>query len=153
MLAELAAANAAFGILRQTVMNGKDLMSAGKAIASLVDAEEKLRSRGNKKKNSFWFKVGGKEGGDLEEFMALEELKKKKAELESSMRLYGRPGLYDDWVKFQVQARKDRANAEERRKENLQRLFEIIAIATFCILGLGILGVVIYFGMKTRGML
>ena len=69
------------------------------------------------------------------------------------MRLYGRPGLYDDWVKFQVQARKDRANAEERRKENLQRLFEIIAIATFCILGLGILGVVIYFGMKTRGML
>lgn len=153
MLAELAAANAAFGILRQTVMNGKDLMSAGKAITSLVDAEEKLRSRGNKKKNSFWFKVGGKEGGDLEEFMALEELKKKKAELESSMRLYGRPGLYDDWVKFQIQARKDRANAEERRKENLQRLFEIIAIATFCILGLGILGVVIYFGMKTRGML
>ena len=153
MLAEFSAANAAFGILRQTVMNGKDLMSAGKAIASLVDAEEKLRSRGNKKKNSFWFKVGGKEGGDLEEFMALEELKKKKAELESSMRLYGRPGLYDDWVKFQIQARKDRANAEERRKENLQRLFEIIAIATFCILGLGILGVVIYFGMKTRGML
>ena len=63
MLAELAAANAAFGILRQTVMNGKDLMSAGKAIASLVDAEEKLRSRATGKRNSR-FKVGGKEGGE-----------------------------------------------------------------------------------------
>ena len=153
MLAELAAANAAFKILKQTVQNGRDLMSAGKAIGSLVEAEDKLRNRGLKKKNSFWFKVGGKEGSDLEEFMALEEIKQKKVELESAMRLYGRPGLYDDWVRFQVQARKDRANADERRKENVQRLLEVIAISAFCILGLGILGVVVYLGMKTRGML
>ena len=89
-------------------MNGRDLMSAGKAISSLVNAEEELRNRGNKKKNSFWRKVGGNEGSDLEEFMALEELKQKRAELESMMRLYGRGGLYNDWVRFQVEARKRR---------------------------------------------
>ena len=153
MLAELAAANAAFAVIKQTVQNGRELMAAGKAIGSLVDAEEKLRSKGIKKKNSFWFKVGGGEGSDLEEFMALEEIKRKKAELESAMRLYGRPGLYDDWIKYQVQARKDRAAAEERRKENVQRLMEVLAISVFCVLGLGILAVVIYLGMKTRGMI
>ena len=50
MLAELAAANAAFQILKQTVQNGRDIMSAGKSIASIVDAEEKLRTKGAKKK-------------------------------------------------------------------------------------------------------
>ena len=50
MLAELAAANAAFAVIKQTVSHGKDLMSAGKAISKLVDAEEDLRARGNKKK-------------------------------------------------------------------------------------------------------
>ena len=85
--------------------------------------------------------------------MALEEIKRKKSELESAMRLYGRPGLYDDWIKYQVQARKDRAAAEERRKENVQRLMEVLAISVFCVLGLGILAVVIYLGMKTRGMI
>ena len=88
MLAELAAANAAFQILKQTVQNGRDIMSAGKSIASIVDAEEKLRTKGAKKKNSFWFKVGGKDGADLDEFMALQELAQKKKELESMMRLY-----------------------------------------------------------------
>ena len=55
MLAELAAANAAFAVIKQTVSHGKDLMSAGKAISKLVDAEEDLRARGNKKKNSFQY--------------------------------------------------------------------------------------------------
>lgn len=153
MLAELAAANAAFQIIKQTVQNGRDIMSAGKSIASLVDAEEKLRTKGAKKKNSFWFKVGGKDGADLDEFMALQELAQKKKELESMMRLYSPPGTYDAWVKFQVQARKDRAAAEEKRKENMQKLLEVIAISVFCILGLGILGVVIYLALNTRGMI
>lgn len=153
MLAELAAANAAFQILKQTVQNGKDLMSAGKAIGSLVEAEDKLRNKGFKKKNSFWFKVGGGgDGSDLEEFMALEEIKRKKAELESAMRLYGRPGLYDDWVRFQVQARKDRAAAEEQREENMQRLLEVLAVGAFCVLGLAVFLMILYFAVGAEGM-
>ena len=151
MLAELAAANAAFQILKQTVQNGRDIMSAGKAIGSLVDAEEKLRTKGAKKKNSFWFKVGGKDGADLDEFMALQELAQKKKELESMMRLYSPPGTYDAWVKFQVQARKERAAAEERRKENMQKLLEAVAVGVFCVLGLTVLLVVIYLAVDTRG--
>ena len=135
MLAEIAAANAAFAVLKQTVMNGRDLMSAGKAISSLVNAEEELRNRGNKKKNSFWRKVGGNEGSDLEEFMALEELKQKRAELESMMRLYGRGGLYNDWVRFQVEARKRRQREIEEAKKKREKAIEWTIIIGLILLG------------------
>lgn len=135
MLAEIAAANAAFAVLKQTVMNGRDLMSAGKAISSLVNAEEELRNRGNKKKNSFWRKVGGNEGSDLEEFMALEELKQKRAELESMMRLYGRGGLYNDWVRFQVEARKRRQREIEEAKQKREKAIEWTIVIGLILLG------------------
>ena len=134
-MAEIAAANAAFAVLKQTVMNGRDLMSAGKAISSLVNAEEELRNRGNKKKNSFWRKVGGNEGSDLEEFMALEELKQKRAELESMMRLYGRGGLYNDWVRFQVEARKRRQREIEELKKKREKTIEWAIIIGLILLG------------------
>lgn len=134
-MAEIAAANAAFAVLKQTVMNGRDLMSAGKAISSLVNAEEELRNRGNKKKNSFWRKVGGNEGSDLEEFMALEELKQKRAELESMMRLYGRGGLYNDWVRFQVEARKRRQREIEEAKKKREKAIEWTIIIGLILLG------------------
>ena len=40
MLAELAAANAAFSVIKTAVMNGKEIASAGKAIANFVGAKE-----------------------------------------------------------------------------------------------------------------
>ena len=135
MLAELAAANAAFGILKQTIANGRELMSAGKAISDFVNAEEDLRKKGEKKKKSFWRNIGGNEGEVLEEFMALEALKAKRAELEQAMIYYGRPGLYGDWVKFQADARKKRQAEIQRIKKKRQELMEIGAIALLTILG------------------
>jgi len=142
MLAELAAANAAFGILKQTIANGKELMSAGKAISDFINAEEDLRKKGERKKRSFWRKVGGSEGEDLEEFMALESIKAKRAELEQAMIYYGRPGLHSDWVKFQVEARKKRQAEILRLQKRRQKIMEIAAISTLAVLG-GVL--VIYF--------
>ena len=45
MLAELAAANAAFAIIKQTLSNGKELVDAGKAISQYVDAKETLQTK------------------------------------------------------------------------------------------------------------
>jgi len=152
MLAELAAANAAFAIIKTTIANGRELASAGKAIASFVHAEEELKSRGTKKKNSFWRKVGGKEGSDLEEFMALEEIRTKKKQLEEIMVYYGRAGLYQDWVRFQKDARVRRQREAEELKRKRKELFEILAIAGLSIVGGG---VVIFFAffilLATRG--
>ena len=73
MLAELAAANAAFQVIKQAVSNGRDIASVGSQIAKFVDGKEDLQRKVIKKKNSPFYA-----GNDFEEFMALEVIKKKK---------------------------------------------------------------------------
>lgn len=152
MLAELAAANAAFAVIKQTIANGKDLMSAGKAISQLVSAEEDLRSRANKKKNSFWSKVGKESDlSDIEEFMALEEIKQKRAELEQAMIYYGRAGLHSDWVKFQVDARKRRQEEAIERRRKKQQMIEVFLITFICaVAGLGLIWFLWFISMAVR---
>jgi len=124
MLAELAAANAAFSVLKQCVSNGKELVSAGNAIAEFVGAKETLQRKVNKKGGS----------SDLVEFMALEELKNKEEELKTLMIYAGRPGLWSDWQKFQAKARVARREAEEERKRKIAKTIELV-IAFIVVLG------------------
>lgn len=142
MLAELAAANAAFAVIKQTLANGRELADCGKAIADFVTAKETLQKRGNKKKNSFWHKVGGKAGDDLEEFMALEKIRQQEEQLREAMQLYGRAGLWFDWVKFQAEARKRRQQEQEEHERKRQQLIEVITISSLLVL-FGV--IVIYF--------
>ena len=111
MLAELAAANAAFAVIKTAVQNGKDIAAAGSAIANFVGAKEDLQRRASKK--------GG--GSDLEEFMALEQIREQEEQLKQIMIYAGRPGVWGDWQRFQAKARIARREAEiaaaKRRKK------------------------------------
>ena len=102
MLAELAAANAAFAVIKTAVQNGKDIASAGTAIANFVGAKEDLQRKATKKGNS----------SDLEEFMALEQIREQEEQLKQIMIYAGRPGLWGDWQRFQAKARTARREAE-----------------------------------------
>jgi hypothetical protein len=130
MLAELAAANSAFQIIKSAVQNGRDIASAGQAIAQFVGAKEDLQKKVQKK--------GG--GSDLEEFMALEELRNREEELKTFMIYAGRPGLWGDWQKFQAKARVARREAEEAAALKRKKIIEITIITVFFILGLAIMG-------------
>jgi hypothetical protein len=144
MIAELMIANQCFDVLKKTVMNGRDIMSAGKAISKFVQAEEELQARGNAKKNSIWRRIGGSDGSDLEEFMALEQIAAKKAELRSMMQLYGRGGMYNDFVRFQAEQRKKRQEAIEDQRKRRQRLVHgILATIAIIVTGSIILAVLI----------
>jgi hypothetical protein len=122
MLAELAAANAAFAVIKKCVQNGRELTAAGTAIANFVTAKEELQRKGNKKKGK------GAGGPDLEEFMALEKIREQEEQLKLLMIYTGRPGLWNDWQKFQAEARKSRRVQEELAKRKRQELIEAIAI-------------------------
>lgn len=144
MIAELMVANQCFDVLKKTVMNGRDIMSAGNAISKFVQAEEELQARGNAKKNSIWRRIGGSDGSDLEEFMALEQIAAKKAELRSMMQLYGRGGMYNDFVRFQAEQRKKRQEAIEDQRKRRQRLVHgILATIAIIVTGSIILAVLI----------
>lgn len=142
MLAELAAINAAFAIIKQTVANGRELADAGSAIADFVGAKENLQARQRKKKSSIF-------GNDFEEFMALEKIKQQEDELRSWMQLYGRAGLWSDWIRFQAQARKQRQLEIAERKRKREELIEMIGIfALILISALFILGLAYFVARK-----
>ena len=79
MLAELAAANAAFGIIKNFVSNGKELSGCVKQISDFVFSKEQLEKKASKKK------AQGLGGADLEEFMAIEKIKEHEKQLKEIM--------------------------------------------------------------------
>jgi len=145
MLAELAAANAAFAVIKKFVSNGRELADCTKAIGDFVTAKDALQKRGNKKKNSWFGKLSGNTADDLEEFMALEKIRQQEEELKQFMIYAGRAGLWHDWIRFQAQARKrrqqDQADAIRKRQELIETLgyvtvaFTIAAISVAVLVG------------------
>ena len=147
MLAELAAANAAFSVIKQFVSNGKELASCGKHISDFVFAKERIEKQVSKQK------AKGIAGGDLGEFMALEELKQKEEELKQIMIYVGRPGLWADWQRFQAEARKSRRHAERMAKKRREEILEMAgySIAFIALLAFG--GLILWFVGKWTGKL
>jgi hypothetical protein len=117
MLAELAAANAAFSVIKSFVSNGKELTGCAKQISDFVFSKEQIEKKAKKQKSK-----GG--GSDLEEFMALEQIKEKENELKQIMIYVGRPGLWQDWQQFQAEARKSRRYQEKMAEKRKQELIE-----------------------------
>lgn len=145
MLAELAACNAALSVIKQTISHGRDLASAGKAISDFVINKDTLKKKAERKKKSFWNKVLSKDGDDLEEFMALEQIRQQENQLREAMQLYGRAGLYSDWVRFQVEARKSRQAKAKESELAMAQLKETILILIGFIVLISVAGGVGYF--------
>ena len=143
MLAELAAANAAFSVIKQAVQNSGDIAKAGSAIAKFVGAKEDLQKKASKK--------GG--GSDLEEFMALEQIREKEEQLKQFMIYCGRPGLWGDWQRFQAKARIARRESEEAAKRKRKQILEITIVTFLIIVGLGILACFVLLILHAQGRL
>lgn len=139
MLAELAAANAAFAVIKQAVQNGRELADAGSAITKYVGAKEELARRAKKKKRA------NTANTDLEEFMALERLKQQEEQLRETMIWSGRPGLWKDWQAFQAQARKSRRVQEALAKKQREEFIQTVGIFLGILLGVvGIVGLIFW---------
>jgi hypothetical protein len=143
MLAEIAAANAAFSVIKQCISNGKELASAGQAIAQFVGAKEDLQRKAQRK--------GG--GSDLQEFMGLETIKQQEEELKQAMIILGRPGLWHDWQRFQAKARTARREAEIAAAARRKKIVEGTIIAAFVACCLAVLGALVALILHHQGRL
>ena len=131
MLAELAAANAAFDVIKQTLANGREIYDAGEALAKYFGLKNEIQKRAHEH--------GYK--SDIQAFMAAEQLAAKEAELKEMMIYQGRGGMWDDWLAFQQEMKRSREEeereariAKQKRKIAILRAFEwtiatIIALA------------------------
>ena len=138
MLLELAAANAAFAVIKEAVQHSGDLMAAGDALFKFFDSKAELQKKAKAS--------NGSERGDLEAFMALEQIRKNEEELKEMMIYQGRGGLWTDWLKFQLDAKKKREAAERaeilRRQRLIGRIKDVGMIILVVVL-LGGLGIII----------
>jgi hypothetical protein len=143
VLLELAAANAAFAVIKEAVQNSGDLMAAGESLFKFFDSKAELQKKAQSS--------NGTDRGDLEAFMALESIKKQEESLREMMIYQGRAGLWTDWLKFQLEAKKKREAAERekvlKKQRFVQRIKDIGMIILIIVLlgGLGlIIGAVIW---------
>jgi len=143
MLAEIAAANAAFSVLKQAISNGKELASAGSAIAQFVGAKEQLEKKANKNGS----------GSDLEAFMALERIREQETAIKEFMIYTGRPGMWSGCQTFQAKARGERREAEVAAAKRRKRIVEGTIIALFIACGIAILGSLIALILHAQGRL
>ncbi len=121
MLAELAAANAAFGILKTALSNGKEVYDCSAAAAQFFDNKSVIAKR-----------VADKGKTDLEAFMALEKIKEHEEWLKDYMIYAGRADMHNDWLKFQAECKKNRLDKARKqaakKQQTLNLLYQFIVI-------------------------
>ena len=148
ILESIAAANAAYSVIKTALGNGKETAGLIGAVGKFLTAEDDIKQAVQKKKNSPLTAIAGGEEGDWEEFQALENIREKRRELESYIRLYGQPGQWDRWIQWQNEARKQRQAARKAAEKRQAELIEQIQVAsgiiialTVCVIGIYYLGV------------
>ena len=135
MIAEMMAINAAFGVIKEVVGNGKELYDCGAQLSSFFDNKASLQKKVNG--------APADRRGNLEEFFALEKIKQQEEELRQMMQWTGRPGLWDDWLQFQADAAKARREVEAAEKLRLlQRRQDIIKYGEWTLAAIVLAGTV-----------
>ena len=68
ILETIAAANAAYAVIKKFAENGRETANLAKSVGQFLQAEDDLREQVSKKKSSTWAKALGKDANDFEEF-------------------------------------------------------------------------------------
>jgi len=103
MLVELAAANAAFAVIKTTLQNGHEIAACGAKLGEYFGLKAEIAKKASSK------------GSDSEEFWALEALRESEAELKTLLIYSGRAGLYDDFLAHQAKKKRERDQAEREK--------------------------------------
>jgi len=145
VIAELAVANAAFAVIKETVANGGDIMAAGQHLFSFFDNKAAIAKKANAS------------GSDSEAFFALEAIKRDEQELQEIMIYCGRAGLWDDWLQFQADAKRKRdaavkaeALARYKRKQTIWAWVNGILITVSVLSGVIVIAILVW-AIYTRG--
>ena len=135
MLAELAAANAAYDVIKQTLQNGQEIYEAAEAMAKYFGLKQEIQ----KKAHEHGYK------SDLEAFMAAEQLKAQEEELKQMMIYQGRGGMWQDWLQYQAQMSQSRKEAELEEKRAIAKRKKMLVDGI--LIGVAVVGSLIIIGL------
>ena len=98
MIAEIAAASAAYSTIKTAIQQGKELFDVAKEVGEFLESKESLQKKAHAK--------GYK--SDFQAFMELEKVNQMQKELKEAMVYSGRPALWQDYCAFMSDRKKQR---------------------------------------------
>ena len=144
MIAEIAAANAAFQVIKGALTNGRELYDVAEQATKYFDNKSAIAKKANR--------TGG--STELQCFMQLEKIKEQEEWLKDYMVYAGRADMYGDWLKFQSDCKQKRERAERLRKQkraaNLALLWSAFLWGTG---GLVVVPLALYVAFKLFGVI
>ena len=151
ILETIAAANAAYKIISDCLKNGKEVAGLASEVGKFLQAEEELTDAHKKFLANPLTKGLGKEADDWAYFQHLEDIQEMRKTLESETRLYGRPGSWDRWVKYQADARIARKEARKRQERERQERIELIVTILSIVGGIIAMAAVFWWLGRSQG--
>ena len=134
MLAEIAMANAAFGVIKEAIGNGKELYEIGTATSKFFESKSSLQKKAHK--NGY--------KADMEAFMELEKIKEMEEHIKQQMIWAGRPGMWDDWLAFQRQAKEEREKERQKKIQSKKEMQELLLYTFYAFCGFAIVVPVLF---------
>jgi len=116
-LAAVKIANEAIGAIKEFAGHVESVGQMGSHLTKLADAKEEIEKKA--------------QDGDMQAFMALENIKRHEAEVKNMFIYSGRPGLWEDYCKFIANRKMLRERAHKRellKKQRRKRLIKDWAI-------------------------
>ena len=143
-IAAIKVANEAIGAVKELIGNVESIGQIGGHLTKLTDAKDEIQKKADE--------------GDLDAFMQLEEIKKQEYQIKQMMIYQGRPGLWDDWQKFQQTRRDLREKARQRELAKIARRKRLIkdwcigiAVSIGVLTAVGIAVYILYWLITTKG--
>ena len=137
-------ANDAIGAVKELIGNVESIGQVGSHLTKLTDAKDELQKKADE--------------GSLDAFMQLEEIKKQEYQIKQMMIYQGRPGLWDDWKKFQQtrrelreKARKREEQAKARKKKLVKEWIIGISVTVGVLTAVGIAAYFLYWLISMKG--
>ena len=151
----MATASAAFNTIKKGFQVGRDIEQMASDLGRWMGALSDIEQAEKEAKNPPIFKklFAGKsiEQEAMEAFAAKRKAQQQRDELKQWMQFTIGASAWDELVRMEGQIRKQRQETLYRQRERRQKFIEIVVIAAAIIVGLGILAVIVYAGMKNRG--
>jgi hypothetical protein len=113
-IAAIKIANEAIGAIKEFAGHVQSVGEMGPQLTKLADAKGEIEKKAK--------------DGDMDAFFALEDIRKKEAEIKQMFIYNGRAGLWDDYQKFIANRKQMREN--EKKREEAKRLAKKKAIKT-----------------------
>jgi len=144
VLAEIAAANAAFQVIKGALSNGRELYDVADQATKYFDSKSAIAKKANKN--------GGKD--DMACFMEMEKIKAQEEWLKDFMIYAGRADMHKDWLTFQSERKRAREKearlAKQKKARNIALFLSALAWGTGLII---LLPLALYIGFKLFGVI